>query len=154
MNMKKWIVPVAALALLSGLHQGARAEDMPTTEPAAGKATITVTVTDADAKPIEGARVMLYPAAMKKAKTTAADDTPATPPAAPPAGKRAKALQTVTTDKDGKAMLTKVADGTYSVGARMKGYVAARETVTIVDDKDMSISLTLKSRNAPAAPTN
>jgi len=151
-GLKKWAAPVASLVLLAGFAHGVRAEDA--TPPA--KAMITVTVVDSDSKPIPGARVMLYAAAVKKAPTTAPADA-ADPSTAK--NKRPKALQTVTADKDGKAMLKDVADGTYSVAGRMKNFAQAKETVTVADGKDMELTLTLKARApkpdaAPTPPTN
>ena len=151
--VKKWIAPVAALALLAGVGQFVRAEDAPTTQPA-GKATVTVTVLDADSKPVEGVRVMVTPyTPRKKAVATAAENTPD-----PSTGThmRAKPIAMGKTDKDGKATLTGVPNGTFNVVASTKE-MTGRKRVTITDGKDADVTVTLKPKpapkgEAPAAP--
>lgn len=136
--VKKWIVPVAALAMLAGFSPMTRAQEAAPM----GKATITVTVVDAEAKPVEGATVMLTTGPAKGPKANAAGDTPD-----PATGKhtRAKHVAEGKTDKDGKAVLPNIADGTYMVAARLKGAGAGRDKVTVTDGKDASVTVTLKA---------
>ncbi len=145
----KWIAPVAGLVLMLGFQQAqTRADDAPATP--VGKATITVTVVDSTGKPVSGATVSLFAAPGKKAKSAAATSQPADPGARPA---RPVALQTSTTGADGTATLTKVPDGAYSVGARLKGQGNGREKVIIADDKDATVTVTLKAR-APKPAAN
>ena len=157
---RRWIVPVAGLALLAGLGQTAARAAGDGAAPA-GKAKISVKVVDGDGKAVEGATVNLMPPRARKAAP--ADPTPAakmaavdpttkpsdTPPADPPAKPaRPKPLQTAKSDADGAATFTDVADGSYVVQARIKGGGMGREKVTIDEGKDVSVTVTLKPRGA------
>ncbi len=158
----RWITSAAALALLAALAPGARAADDAPAAPPAGKATISVKVVDGDGKAVDGAKVNLF-AVVKKAQPTAATGTPAkpmaedppmppaTPPATPPADggdkpKRAKPkpLQMTTSDAEGAATFTAVADGTYTVRANLKGTGRGTEKVTVAGGKDVTVTVTLK----------
>jgi hypothetical protein len=159
--LRKWIAPMASLALLASLGTASmvRAADAPTTMPA-GKATISIKVVDGDGKAVAGATVDLMPPPTKKAKGAtptaagpagataqpmAADPTTPTDPT-PPKKVRAKPLQTTTTDADGTASFKGVADGTYTVRARLKGTGNGMEKVTVADDKDVTVTVTVKPR--------
>jgi protocatechuate 3,4-dioxygenase beta subunit len=135
----KWVATAAAVALLAGIPLAstspARGQDAPTSQPA-GKATITVTVMDQDQKPVAKARVRLFPAK--------ADG-----------GGKPTAIATERTDEDGKATLTGIADGDYTVNASLKASGAAHEKVTVSNGADATVNLTLKPRkNGGAAPTS
>jgi hypothetical protein len=142
----KWIAPVAAMVLLTGFQAiSAKAQDAPTTAPA-GKATVTVTVVDADSKPVADAKVTLMPPKAKKSKKSAAAATDgATTPAKP------TAIATGTTDADGKVALAGVADGTFQIQARSKTAGSGKATVTVADGQDATASITMKPK-AAAAP--
>ncbi len=143
----KWIAPTAAIALLIGFQAvSAKAQDAPTTAPA-GKATVTVTVVDADNKPVADVKVSLMPPKAKKSKKTAAaaDGTPAAKPA------KGTALASGTTDADGNVALAGVADGDYQIQARSKTAGSGKATVTVADGQDATASITMKAK-AAAAP--
>lgn len=149
----KWVAPMAALVLMAGLQVAdTRAADDAAGVPA-GKATITVTVVDSAGKAVSGATVSLLPAPAKKAKTKGATTQP---DGAAPARTRPTPLATGTTGADGTFAFTKIADGDFAVSARLKGSGNGRGKVTIADDKDEAVSITLKPRAAagatPAAP--
>jgi hypothetical protein len=138
----KWVTPMAALVLMAGFQAGqARAED-PATPTANGKATVTVTVVDADGKPVPDATVGISAAPQKKPK----GDT--TQPVTDQPRARPTPLVTGTTGADGTCALAKVPDGEYTVMARSKTAGVGRSKVTIADDKDEAVSLTLKPRKA------
>jgi hypothetical protein len=142
----KWIAPVAGLALLIGFSPlQVKAQDAPP----AGKATVTVTVVDSNAKPVEGARVVLLPPRKKNAKPQAAIGNPSANQLAKGAkGNRPKPIAEGTTDKDGKAVLTGVPDGEFVVHAMLKGTGMGHEKVTVTDGKDVSVTVTLKEKHA------
>ena len=172
--LRKWIAPMASLALLAGLSVPAvRAADEPAKP--AGKATISVKVVDADGKAVDGATVQLIDGAGRRAgrgnrggggantppkpdaNPMAADPKPADNgggggPGAGGARQRPAPLQSTTTDADGAATFKDVADGTYAVAARQKKGGNGRGTVTVAGGKDASVTVTLKARKAPAAP--
>ncbi len=125
---------MALVALLAGA--GARAADP---APAATGATVTVKVVDAEGKPSAGTKVSIV-AAVKRAKRGA--DAPASQPAADK-----PVPMTATTDADGTATITGVADGSYNVRAMTKGF-RARGKVVVAEGKAEPVSLTLA---APAA---
>ena len=172
--LRKWIVPLASLALLAGFGTGARAAEDP--KPA-GKATITVKVVDGDGKVVDGATVNLTmpPARKRGGRGGATPATPATPtspgtpapkmaedpkPAADPATpatpatpakpkrERVAPLQTATSDADGAVTFKDVADGTYVVQARLKAAGNGRERVVVTDGKDVSVTVTIKQKGA------
>jgi len=142
----KLIAPAASLALLIGFHQAQlRADDAAAT----GTATVTVTVVDSTGKPVSGVKVGIYAAAPKKHKTAAADGGATTQPTD---GTKPKvtALVTGETAADGTVALAKVPNGDYSVRANLKGAGRGTAKVTIADDKDQAVSVTLaapKSKN-------
>jgi hypothetical protein len=143
----KWVTPVAALVLMAGFQAGqARGDDAATPTPD-GKATVTVTVVDSDGKPVPSATVTIAPAPAKKSKKSA--DATSQPDAAAPKTK-VTPLETGTTSADGKFALTKIPDGDYLVVARVKGVGRGQAKVTIADDKDEAVSVTLKARKAAA----
>jgi Carboxypeptidase regulatory-like domain len=134
----KWIAPVAGLALLVGYAAQSRADDPAVTPAPAGKATITVTVVDKDGKPVDGAMVALLPPKAKGQKGGAA------PTAGGNKQNKPQPIATANTDKDGKAVLTGIANGNYMVNARLKGTGQGNEKVSVVDDKDATVTVTLK----------
>lgn len=140
---KKWIVQMASFALLAGLGQFARGADTASATPAA-TATVTVTVVDSNAKPVEGAMVRLMAATPrhKKGGTQGADNAAG----ARKHRKHAKPVAEGKTDQDGKAVLSNVADGSYVVNVHMKEVGNGRKKVTVADGKDVSASVTLKER--------
>ena len=152
--MSRSAVSVTALALLAGWAGLARAADdvAPAALPTA-RATLTVKVVDGDGKAVADVEVGLYVPKAKGAKRAmAGDGTPATqpaggdPPAKPAQAKpaQAKPVQTATTDGQGQAVFKGVADGTYSVRARLKkGGGTGRERVTVEGGKDATVTLTL-----------
>lgn len=135
----KWIAPVASLALVLGLSiASSRAEDAATP---AGKATITVTVVDAAGKPVPAAKVSISVPPAKKAKgagTTQPDGKPLRP----------AAIETGVTAADGTFALTKIANGDFVVTAQLKGSGRGTEKVTVTDDKDQTVTITLKAPKA------
>jgi hypothetical protein len=137
----KWVTPMAALVLMAGVGARALADDAAAPK-ANGKATVTVTVVDGDGKPVSGAEVSLLPAPTKKPKEAASSQPDAAPRARP------TPLETGTTAADGTFALTKVPSGDFVVAARVKGVGQGREKVTITDDKDTTVSVTLKPRKA------
>lgn len=153
--MTKRSAVVAALALAIGAAAAVRAE--PTTAPA-GKASVVVSVVDQDGKPVVGATVNLTAGTAKhkkagkaKAAEPTAAEVPATQPAAGDGEKPAKPvpLATATTDADGKATLAGVADGAYTVQARLKKVGTVRVSVTVADGKDAAVTVTLKPKGQP-----
>jgi hypothetical protein len=148
----KWVAPVAVLVMMSGIKTAqSKADDTaPTTPPAlTGKATITVTVLDPDGKPVADAKVSLLPprARHHKAATTEPDATPPTPKKQPP-------LQSGITGADGTFALTNVPNGDFIVQARLKGTGNGTAKVTVADDKDQTVSVTLKARKKAAPAPN
>lgn len=141
LRWKNLIAPVAALALVIGFHQAQlRADDA-----AKGKATVTVTVVDADGKAVAGATVSIIPKAPKKQKG-AATSQPADGTAAKPTP-----LATGETAADGTFALTAIPNGDFTVRARLKSAkTSGNVAVTVTDDKDQAVSITLK----PRAPKN
>ncbi len=165
----KWIAPVAAMALMVGLQTAqTRADDAATPPALTGKATITVTVVDSDGKPVSGATVSLLPARARRQKGGGGGaggapgggggggNATTQPDGAPPAPRgRPTPLETGTTGADGTFALTNVPNGTFQVTARLKGTGAGQAKVTVADDKDQPLSVTLKARKAKAAaPAN
>jgi 5-hydroxyisourate hydrolase-like protein (transthyretin family) len=139
----KLIAPVAGLALLIGFHQAQlRADDA--VKPTTAKATVTVTVVDSSGKPVAGATVGIYPKAAKKQKAAATSqpadgtDKPARP----------QPLVSGETAADGTFALTPIPNGDFTVRARLKGSGNGNAVVTIADDKDEAVSVTLKPRAA------
>jgi hypothetical protein len=145
----KWVAPMAALVLMAGL-QVADTHAADDAAAPAGKATVTVTVVDSAGKAVAGATVSLLPPPAKRAKGGATTQ--------PDAGTRTRPtpLATGTTGADGTFAFTKIANGDFAVTARLKGSGNGRGKVTIADDKDEAVSITLKPRAAagatPAAP--
>jgi hypothetical protein len=137
----KWVAPMAALVLMAGIQTAQTRADDAATPALTGKATVTVTVVDSDGKAVAGATVMIMPATPKKAKGAAPTSQPAdaTKPRPTP-------METGTTGTDGTFALTKIPDGDFTVSARLKGTGAGRAKVTIADDKDEAVSVTLKAR--------
>jgi hypothetical protein len=142
----KWITPAMGLALLIGFHQAQlRADDAAAP---VGKATVTVTVVDAAGKAVSGATVGIYPKGAKKQKTDGGGATTQPADGAKPA--RPQPLTSGETGADGTVALEKIPDGNFVVRARVKGVGNGNAPVTIADDKDASVSVTLK----PRAPKN
>jgi hypothetical protein len=142
----KWVAPMAALVLMAGLQAGqTRAADDAAAP--AGKATVTVTVVDASGKAVVGATVSLMPPPAKRAKGATTQ-----PDAGTGARARPTPLETGTTGADGTFALTKVPNGDFVVTARLKGSGNGRSKVTIADDKDEAVSITLKPRGGAATP--
>jgi hypothetical protein len=142
----KWVAPMAALVLMAGLQVGqTRAADDAAAP--AGKATVTVTVVDSAGKAVAGATVSISAAPAKKAKGATTQ-----PDAGTGARTRPTPLETGTSGADGTFALTKIPDGDFVVMARLKGTGNGRAKVTIADDKDEAVSVTLKARGAAAAP--
>jgi Carboxypeptidase regulatory-like domain len=136
----KWVAPMAALVLMAGIQTAqTRADDAATPT---GKATVTVTVVDGSGKAVAGATVSISLAAPKK---TAAPTSQPTDGTAKP---RPTPIETGTTGTDGTFALTKIPDGDFTVSARLKGAGNGRAKVTIADDKDEAVSVTLKARAA------
>ena len=139
----KLIAPVASLALLIGFHQAQlRADD---TAAPAGKATVTVTVVDSAGKPVAGATVGIYAKPAKKQKGAATSQPTDGSAAAKP---KAVALVSGETGADGTVALANVPNGDFNVRARLKGSGNGTAPVTIADDKDGAVSVTLKARAA------
>ncbi len=135
----KLIAPMAALTLLIGFHQATlRADD---TAPA-GKATVTVTVVDSAGKAVAGATVGIMPGKAKKHHKAAADNATTEQAAA---GKP-KPFVTGVTGADGTVALANVPDGTFTVRAHLKGTGTGTEMVTVADDKDQTVTVTLKAK--------
>jgi hypothetical protein len=141
LRWKNLIAPITAFALLVGFHQAQlRADD--TATPAAGKATVTVTVVDANGKAVPGATVSIFVKAAKKSKNAAATSQPSDGTAAKP-----KPLQTGKTGADGTFALSTIPNGDFTVRVRIKGGGTGTANVTIADDKDEAVSVTLKPKN-------
>ncbi len=139
----KWVAPMAALVLMAGIQTAqTRADDTAAPTPN-GKATVTVTVVDSSGKAVAGATVSIFAAPAKKTEA---------PTSQPADGTRTRPtpMETGTTGTDGTFALTKIPDGKFMVTARLKGSGNGRATVTISDDKDEPVSVTLK----PRAPKN
>jgi hypothetical protein len=150
--MKRWtklIAPLASLALILGFHQAnLRADDAAAP---AGKATVVVTVVDSAGKPVSGAEVGIYPAKPKKAAAAAAADATTQP--ADATGKKAKPVAMVSgeTAADGTVSLAKVPNGKFAVQVRLKGAGTGKANVTIADDKDGAVTVTLAAKAGKAA---
>ena len=146
----KWIAPVAGLALFLGFNQATKAADE---APAAGKATVTVTVQDKDGKGVEGVHVRIVSATPPKteggAEAKAAGE-------GGKKGNKAPAVAQGTTDASGKAVLANVPDGEYTVMASIKGGPAGKEALKVEGGKDASVTVTLHDKkpkaDAGAAP--
>ena len=134
----KFIVPIAGLLLVLGFGLASRADDAATppasTQPVA-KGSIVVTVVDADGKPVDGASVT-YKVFVKKTKGA--------PKAAPDAS--APAMPTVLTDTNGKVTIPAVADGDFTVSAKMKKTGNGRSKVTVADGDKAEVTITLKPK--------
>jgi hypothetical protein len=137
----KFILPVAGLTLVLGFGGASRADDSTTatppasTQPAA-KGTIVVTVVDADGKPVDGVTVSYKPY-VKKVKGA---------PKTPVDSAGTTALATVTTDTNGKATIPAVADGDFTVQAKLKKTGTGRGKVTVADGKETDVTITLKPK--------
>ncbi len=138
----KWVTPAAALILMAAFQAGQARADDPATPAMDGKATVKVTVVDGDGKPVPNATVGIALPPQKKTKGNT------TQPDAGTAPKKVSPLESETTGADGTCELTKVPNGDYVVMARVKGVGNGRAKVTIVDDKDEQVSVTLKPRPA------
>ena len=140
------IASVAAVALLAGvpcLPRASAQDAAPSTQPAAGKASITVTVTDKDNKPVEGAGVALM------AKVAHAGHQPANDSGTPRV--RPAPLATGTTDADGKVVLANVSDGSYTVVARLRHAGNGRAKVTVADGANTDVAVVLQPGRRHAA---
>ena len=136
------IASLAAVALLAGLPclpsasaQDAASAATPSTQPTS-KASITVTVTDKDNKPVEGAGVSLMARPAKGEHNAAADSGTPRPKPQP--------LATGTTDSDGKVTLADIGDGTYVVVARLKHTGNGRAKVTVTDGASSEVAVVLQ----------
>jgi hypothetical protein len=150
-SMKSWIAPVAGLALVLGFNQLSKAADE---APApAGKATVTVTVQDKDGKGVEGVRVRIVSAEVPK--TTGGAEAKAAGEGGKK-GNKTPAVAQGTTDASGKAVLSNVPDGEYTVMASIKGGPAGKESLKVEGGKDVSVTVTLHDKkpkaDAGAAP--
>jgi hypothetical protein len=144
---KKWIAPVASLALVMSLSLAqSKADDAAAAT--SGKATVTVTVVDDAGKPVSGATVAILPAPAKKGKAAAAAAAPTSQPAEGGKAARPQPLESGVTGADGTFALTKIANGEFMVTARLKGTGNGRMKVTVADDKDATVSVTLKAPKA------
>ncbi|HSV16426.1 MAG TPA: carboxypeptidase-like regulatory domain-containing protein [Tepidisphaeraceae bacterium] len=141
----KWIAPVAGLALFLGFNQVTKAADE---APAAGKATVTVTVQDKDGKGVEGVRVRLVSATPPK--TEGGAEAKAAGDGGKKGGGKMASVAQGTTDASGKAVLANVPDGEYTVMASLKGGGAGRETVKVEGGKDVAVTVTLKDKKPKA----
>ena len=139
---------MAALVLMAGFQASQVRADDAATPTADGKATVTVTVVDSDGKPVPSASVSIIPAPAKHKKSAPTSQPDASAPKAKPTP-----LETGTTSADGTFALTKIPDGDFVVMARVKGAGMGRAKVTIADDKDTAVSVTLKA-TAGKKPAN
>ncbi len=144
---RKWIAPLASLVLLAGLNIAqSKAADAKAADATAatGKAKVTVTVVDADGKPVAGATVniSLAPPKGKKAPSTQPDGAARTKP---------PVIESGVTGADGTFALTNIADGNFVVTSNLKGTGRGKETVTISDGKDATVSVTLAPPKKKAA---
>ena len=132
-----FVAPLVALALAITYSQVLRAADAP----AAATGSVSVTVSDKDGKPVEGAtvRVTQPRAAAGKTEAKLADDnkTPAAKNAAVAEGK---------TDKDGKVKLENIAAGDYNLAANLKGQGNARQKITVKAGETLEVALKLAPR--------
>ena len=145
------MVLAAAVALLVGFGtvESGRATAAPTTMPAAaGKATLTIKVVDDKGHGVPDAKVDLMeaPAGRRGKKAAAADADKPMPDGAKEGKGKADALQSASTDGDGSATLRDVPNGSYLVRARVKKVGNGRERVTVSDDKDATVTITLKAK--------
>ncbi len=132
------------MALLVGLQQAKVWAD--NTAPA-GKATVTVTVVDADGKAVSGAKVAIYPKQNKHQKVSPANAGPSTQPTADGKKSKPEPIAEGESGADGTIALTGVPDGDYNVQARLKGAGGGRAAVVVADGKDATVSVTLKAKN-------
>ena len=103
-----FVAPLVALVLALTYSQALRAADVTAT------GTVSVTVTDKDGKPVEGATVRITahkPGGKNAGATANLADAPTTRPAPVAEGK---------TDAEGKAKLENVAAGDYNLSANLK----------------------------------
>src|SRR5439155_25511535 len=112
--------------------------------PAAATGSVSVTVSDKDGKPVEGATVRITQPKTAAGKTEKsepklADDTK------PAAGKNA-AIAEGKTDKDGKAKLENIAAGDYNLAANLKGVGNARQKITVKAGETLDVALKLAPR--------
>ena len=133
-----FVAPLVALVLALTYSQALRAADVTAT------GTVSVTVTDKDGKPVEGATVRITahkPGGKNAGATANLADAPTTRPAPVAEGK---------TDAEGKAKLENVAAGDYNLSANLKGAGQARQKITVKAGDTLEVELKL----APRAPKN
>ena len=163
----RWIAPAfvigAGVVLCQGRATAADATPPAATQPSDPSATgsVTVTVLDADGKPVEGAEVGLampghhHAQGGGKHHHKKGDEPAAENPAAAPAEHAAHSdLPKGRTDAQGTVTLAGIPDGSYVVHAHMKGEGAGKETVAIQPSQTATITIHLvkKEHKAPAAP--
>ena len=134
----KWVAPMAALVLMVGFQTSqTRAQDAATPK---GKATVTITVVSDAGTPVAGVKVGIVAGQPKKEKGATTQ----------PAGEGAQAKPTPiasgTTGPDGTVVLTNIPNGKFVVMAHLKGAGNGRSPVVVVDDKDETVSVTLKAK--------
>jgi hypothetical protein len=138
---------MAGLALLMGLHQAQlRADDAVKAE---GKATVTVTVVDSSGKAVADAKVDIYAKVAKKHKNGDAaseKDAGATSQPTEATPKKAEPVASGETGADGTVELTKVPNGSFTIRARVKGAGTGNAKLLVEDDKDQSVTVTLKAK--------
>jgi len=142
-NILKWLLPVtAALGLVMGISAlSAKAEDAKDAK--TGKGSITGTVTDKDAKAVEGVEVRLMKPRQRGGGAGAATQAAlGTDPIALQQRQPPTPIATATTDKDGKFTMKDVAVGDYMVGVRDRDKeVFARTGVTVEEGKTATVEI-------------
>jgi protocatechuate 3,4-dioxygenase beta subunit len=139
-----FVAPLVALVVSLSLAQHLKAADAPA--PGAATGTVSVTVTDKDGKPVEGATVRITES-NKTAKSGSAEPKLADAGAAK---EKAAPIAEGKTDKDGKAKLENIAAGSYNLSANLKGTGNARQKITVKAGETLDVALKLAPRNTTA----
>ena len=139
----KLVLPLVAVAALTTLSFVSRADDS-SKAAAAATGTVSVTVTDSNDKPVEGATVRIT---VPHGATTKPSDS-AAKQADGAAGEKPKNAPVAMdkTDKDGKVTLKDVPAGDYNINAGMKGVGYARDKVTVKAGDTVDVALKLAPR--------
>lgn len=148
--LTKLVVPFLAVAALTtwSFVKVTRADDS-NSGAAAATGTISVTVTDQDDKPVEGAtvRVVLPRGATTKPSDAAANQADeGNGNANGEKHGRMTAVATDKTDKDGKVTFKDIPAGDYVVNANMKGVGFAHEKTTVKAGENSDVALKLAPR--------
>lgn len=133
-----FVTPIAALALALSFTRPLRAADAPN----AATGAVSVTVTDKDGKPVDGATVRVIVPKAAGGKTE--KEPKLADEGRPDAGAKSGPIAEGKTDKDGKAKLENIVPGDYNLVANLKGTGNAREKITVKAGETLDVALQLK----------